>query len=68
MGWQPIETAPKDGAVVVLLNDDGDIIAARFGTDGWWYDAGDGCWNDAFMTHWMPLPAPPAAQAQKGGE
>ena len=67
--WQPIETAPKDGRSILLLNGDqvsygGWISAADQGADvgeeyliaaGWWsVDLSD---NDP--THWMPLPTPP---------
>jgi hypothetical protein len=61
MEWQPIETAPKDGTL---------ILGVKFDTDGQpWLAAFEwiiaGIW-DAYQwevdwepTHWMPLPAPP---------
>jgi hypothetical protein len=66
MEWQPIETAPRDGARILLVR--GDYIWL----DDWW--KGDGAnsnwsslvaWKQATgktpdpPTHWMPLPAPP---------
>ncbi len=53
-GWQPIETAPKDGMPLLLWNGDRAEVAKWEG-DGWWYI--DEYTFDA--THWMPLPAPP---------
>jgi hypothetical protein len=68
--WQPIETAPKDGAWVLL----GDFKehaegehsqgVARF-TDGRWTDGfgPEWYWANAFCpTHWMALPTPPSAR------
>lgn len=72
-GWQPIETAPKDGTRV-------DLYGSRSGkprrfTNAWW---AEDCWGGQLLgthswcfdqrdvygkfefTHWMPLPAPPA--------
>lgn len=64
MGWQPIDTAPKDGEDLLcywrLSNccsvlswwSDQDIPGA-----GLWHDSAGSTYNDP--THWMPLPAPP---------
>ena len=54
-GWQPIETIPAQGCVVV-----GCWVGSRW---SWWEglasDLGcDGEYGDE-PTHWMPLPAPP---------
>ena len=71
-GWQPIETAPKDGRFVFLYdkrNIPGDGVATgRFDSDvGCWYD---GCNMDRYLedesltpTHWQPLPSPPVLDA-----
>lgn len=63
--WQPIETAPKDGSLIlgVSANPEGciDIV-------GW--DSKAGGWSTGYFdreeyyilrdpTHWMPLPKPP---------
>lgn len=61
-GWQPIETAPKDGSSVLVYEGFEPIV-----TEGWW-DAEDEMWrpsgsrNYPFWhqpTHWQPLPDPP---------
>jgi hypothetical protein len=59
MQWQPIETAPKDGAYIFLCpwGDAPDAFVS------FWL-AGECRWaNCEFaehgLTHWMPLPEPP---------
>lgn len=74
MDWQPIETAPKDGTIMLLypLNTSDKRSNNGIGM-GYWYrphpDAKSqkGMWITHFsvgsrrITHWMPLPAPPGA-------
>lgn len=69
--WQPIETAPKDGSMVLLS--DGTYVDAGFYHDGsacYGHRGGAGffCEEDRGnlltasnfpATHWMPLPQPP---------
>lgn len=72
--WRPIETAPKDGTLILLYFSDPDAIAwgehiwiargAAKGDDFYWID--QSC--DVLVlsdyrnqpTHWMHLPLPPA--------
>ena len=59
-GWQPIETAPKDGTDVLLGAEGWVIIGSWFRFD----DEGNGRWmhEDGATcdpTHWQPLPSPP---------
>lgn len=75
--WQPIETAPKDGTVVLLLeghetepfigrwND----FRSRWVASTYHYDTdGNACVIDRVysegVTHWMPLPAAPTDGGQ----
>lgn len=62
--WQPIETAPRDGAVIQLAEPDfGDdwCIFSGFFEEGIWNVVPD-CEQDRELqpTHWMPLPPAPA--------
>jgi len=63
--WQPIETAPRDGTVVLVSygnrQDTGSVIAARVkpGWQSWSSVPGD---YTCKPTHWMPLP--PAVDSQ----
>lgn len=60
-GWQPIETAPKDGTWILIWGEQ--WSGAPIPDVGHWDDDD---WRDdehtvlAFATHWMPLPAPPS--------
>jgi hypothetical protein len=70
-GWRPVETAPQDGTDILLTDgrvvtyggwitdmDQGADYEGQLHCAGWWSVAGD-----VTPTHWMPLPAAPAAQA-----
>jgi hypothetical protein len=75
-GWQPIESAPRDGTLVLLWAPDYREDAPSLGSwcervGAWDADSGtmeDGpAWsNDACSgpTHWMPLPAPPTTKGE----
>lgn len=62
--WQPIETAPKDGTMIVghdwcrgigiYGHDDTHIMSFK---DGEWF--GKDTYENHFPTHWMPLLNPP---------
>lgn len=74
--WQPMDTAPKDGTPVWLVEDgppSGLLVPHQIA--GWWrvdkrYAAG-GCWEAVdrnlviLPTHWQPLPLPPAPPKEK---
>ena len=74
-GWQPIETAPKDGtpilAFCVHLNARlaGEDVAewTEIVTTRWIdFNGGGWTWNGicGVHTHWMPLPSPPSEGSQ----
>jgi hypothetical protein len=75
-GWRDIETAPKDGTRVLLYS--GGAFTARWSEEcqfgqfktapGWQiFECEDPFYSVAEdkPTHWMALPAPPAAQEKK---
>lgn len=58
-GWQPIETAPKDGTNILVFEYDHITTACWYG--GWRLvvtgtHSED---SDCYPSHWMPLPAAP---------
>jgi len=65
--WQPIATAPKDGTILGFT-DMGWVVACRWRDDDEW--SGGGVWIAAHghvtLTHWQPLPAPPADEVDTG--
>lgn len=62
MKWMPIESAPKDGGVI-LVAEYGDVKMAEWSrTFSYWlgpYDA-SGDPEVMYPTHWMPIPEPPS--------
>lgn len=63
-GWQPIETAPKDGTPILVWAPDDDF-SAMSGIDLIWWDLGQWLFSVAISyggrpTHWMPVPVAPA--------
>ena len=70
MKWQPIETAPRDGTLILAMAIYNDVVLAR--TAKWVktgvskYNPEGGYWTCpnqksviGEFTHWMPLPEPP---------
>ena len=55
-GWQPIETAPKDGTDILIF-DVCEVCVGRWCAGDWWIHGGDVTASDA--TYWMSLPDAP---------
>ncbi len=73
-GWQPIETAPKDGTAILASGLDHGKGPSRhysvvewmdFGCESGWYPDEDAD-PLIYLSHWMPLPEPPALSALEG--
>ena len=69
-GWQPIETAPRDGTRILVHTYTGKTSIAWFCEEtGLWpedevySEDGEPC-NVGWPTHWMPLP--PAPKEERG--
>lgn len=63
--WQPIETAPKGGPLLLWVDTDdgGEPMVLYRNADGDWLYDGEPTYCASFYlnpTHWMPLPPPPA--------
>lgn len=64
-GWQTIETAPKDGTIVLVcgLGKGGYYVSDAKWDDGCWFlfDLAMDCYGaeSSGHTHWQPLPSPP---------
>ena len=72
-GWQPIETAPKDGTEMLLLFGNAEYIFGK--THGrvraacWTGSGASANWSLPYFkdnppTAWQPLPAPPAQRGE----
>jgi hypothetical protein len=70
--WQPIETAPRDGSLVLLQPCDHRELpfigswdhVGRFTTSPkMWLGYTYGAMSEGDVTHWMPLPEPPEGDA-----
>lgn len=69
LGWQPIETSPKDGTIVIIAT-----AGAPYGPDmaRWGKEWNGPAWLDAGgrpcppPTHWQPRPDPPGSLTGAG--
>ena len=71
MTWQPIESAPMDGTLVLLFwqrfvpNGNDGWAVGKFEDGRWTDDEGECGWRQP--THWQPLPAPPPLKDDRNG-
>lgn len=64
-GWQPIETAPKDGTRVLGCNGESvEVIFWARDIERWFNQSSEiSLWGAFPPTHWRPLPEPPGSEA-----
>ena len=62
MKWRLIESAPKDGTLILVFGGKHTTVDIRAADSGWWnrYPV-----KDITPTHWMPLPSPPQTSKEK---
>jgi len=70
--WQPIETAPKDGSVILICGSSPKYFVADVKWDGEWFlfsPEKDQYTEPCFAaSHWQPLPTPPVPSTDGGGK
>lgn len=62
LGWQPIETAPKDFVVRLFYSERWGVFAAKWNVWEWVSVPGKVSMKPIY---WMPLPDPPSAEESK---
>lgn len=62
--WRPIETAPRDGTLILATVKHIGCDAVSFWGAGW-RETTNGLMLRDEPTHWQPLPAPPEGEGQK---
>lgn len=61
IGWQPIDTIPKDGTEILIVGRRGVMFLVMW-NDVQWTDGSGMKFRMADYTHWMHLPEPPAKE------
>jgi hypothetical protein len=66
--WKPIETAPKDGTLVIALTPAPEFVRwwtdpDFFGEDYPWVGRDGSSYKESHVTHWMPIPPPPQEES-----
>ncbi|MCW2405087.1 hypothetical protein M2336_001716 [Sphingobium sp. B1D7B] len=70
MDWQPISSAPKDGAEFVAHDCETRTSHVTFWTGYCWHDPDNHYYSEApefVPTHWLPLPPPPKESTHDKG-
>lgn len=60
--WRPIESAPRNGASILLADYDDDMVVGYWHRGEWIFCLADSRLDDGLFpdaSHWMPLPEPP---------
>lgn len=66
MKWQPIDTAPKDEAILVAGSKRMGVCVGRNDSRDGWETETPSEWVSIYPpTHWMPLPDPPGNEANQ---
>jgi hypothetical protein len=74
VGWQPIETAPRDGTPVWLYCESGQIAICEFRRkwswkymrwEEWWHAIFPPKTSEGAVSLWQPLPTPPATAGRE---
>jgi hypothetical protein len=60
MEWQPIETAPKDGRLILLCTEKGVVVVGKRNKHLQIWVESDGRETPRTISHWMPLPPAPS--------
>lgn len=76
-GWRPIETAPKDGTMILAWMSGGAESRPHYSLIHWFDFGWGGSWTitlpglgsdpgyeDSAFTHWQPLPKPPQEESK----
>lgn len=65
-GWQPIDTAPKDGTPILVFGPyevAGRVNVVKWYCNSWAVTTDEYGWERvSYATHWQPLPSPPATE------
>lgn len=68
--WKPIESAPRDGTLVIVRTGDKTVETAWYWapsqTTNGWMSVKRGDFIGPRPQYWMPLPLPPSGAAVKG--
>lgn len=57
--WTNIETAPKDGTVILVWFEEAEQHLLLWWFEDYWRFKGNTIIPIVYPTHWMPLPSPP---------